>query len=73
MTRSREARPGDVIDVNGHRVGDGHRTGEILEVIGGAEHAHYRVRWEDGRETIVYPAGDVVVRRAARKRPSGTR
>jgi hypothetical protein len=70
MTQSREVRAGDVIDVGGHSVGDAHRIGEILEVIAGAAREHYRVRWEDGRETIVYPAGDIVVR-AARKHVHG--
>jgi hypothetical protein len=51
-----------VIDVDGHRLGEPHRTGEILEVLRSADHEHYRVRWEDGRVTIVYPAGDVVIR-----------
>jgi hypothetical protein len=62
MTDAPHARAGDVIDVVGHRVGEAHRLGEILEVIGAGDHEHYRVRWEDGRETIVYPAGDVVIR-----------
>ena len=52
---------GDVIVVEGHRVGEGRRTGEILEILGSPGHEHYRVRWEDGRETIFYPGGDVVV------------
>jgi rRNA processing protein Gar1 len=59
-----EARVGDMIEVAGHRVGEAARVGEILEVLGSADHVHYRVRWEDGRETTFYPGEDVVVRAA---------
>jgi hypothetical protein len=73
MTRSRDVHAGNVIDLGGHRARGAHRTGEILEVMGGAGHEHYRVRWEDGRETIFYPAGDVTIRSAAPRRSSGRR
>ena len=46
---------GDVIVLEEHRVGETHRIGEILEVLGEADSEHYRVRWDDGRETIFYP------------------
>jgi hypothetical protein len=52
---------GNVIEIVGHRVGEGGRLGEILEILGGPEHVHYRVRWEDGRETLFYPSSDAVV------------
>ena len=45
---------GDVIVIGGHHVGEGRRMGEILEVIGERDHEHYRVRWEDGRETVFF-------------------
>jgi hypothetical protein len=32
------------------------RAGTVLEVIGGAKHPRYRVEWDDGHESIVYPA-----------------
>ena len=57
-----KARPGDHVVIEGHKVGDGRREGEILEVLGGIEHEHYRVRWEDGRETIFYPSSDASIR-----------
>lgn len=53
---------GDLIVIEGHRVGESRRTGEILEVLGDAGHEHYRVRWEDGSETLFYPSNDAVVR-----------
>jgi hypothetical protein len=59
--RSR-ARVGDVVAITGHRVGESGRTGEILEVIGEQGHEHYRVLWEDGRESIFYPSSDAIVR-----------
>jgi hypothetical protein len=62
-------RPGDVIEITGHRLGEAARMGEILEVLGGPENLHFRVRWEDGHESIFYPSNDAVVRPA---RPAAT-
>ena len=62
---------GDLVVIEGHKVGQSGRRGEILEVLGTDEHPHYRVRWEDGRETIFYPSNDaLVVRPTARRRSS---
>jgi hypothetical protein len=59
---------GDTIAIPGHRVGEHERTGEILEVVGDPGHEHYRVRWEDGHESVYYPSsGDAVIRPAARR------
>lgn len=52
---------GDLLRVSGHRVGDHPRLGEITEVLGDPGHEHYRVRWEDGQETIVYPGPDILI------------
>ncbi len=57
-------RRGDLIVVDGHRAGEGRRTGRIMEVLRGPGHEHYRVRWEDGHESIVYPSNDTIVKRA---------
>lgn len=62
------ARAGDEVVVEGHRVGESRRVGEILEVLGEPGREHYRVRWEDGRETVFYPGGDAVVRHPAAAR-----
>jgi len=59
------AQAGDVIEIEGHRVGASRRLGEIVEVLGEPEREHYRVRWQDGRETIFYPSNDARVRHAA--------
>jgi hypothetical protein len=59
--------PGDLVVVDGHRVGEAGRTGEILEVIGEPGHEHLRVRWEDGHETVLYSTADVTIRHAAER------
>jgi hypothetical protein len=55
---------GAVIEVHEHRLGEKPRTGEILEVLGESGHEHYRVRWDDGHESIFYPGGDATIRQA---------
>jgi Domain of unknown function (DUF1918) len=65
-TKAFKAHPGDIVTVEGHKVGDARRQGEILEVLGEPEHEHYRVQWEDGRETVFYPSSDATIRPKAR-------
>jgi hypothetical protein len=48
-------RPGDRLEVFSHG-GAPPRRGEIIEVLGQPHHEHYRVRWDDGRESIHYPS-----------------
>ena len=55
---------GDLVEVVGHSVGDAPRSGEIVEVLGEPAHPHFRVRWEDGRETVLFPGSDVQIRAA---------
>ena len=53
---------GDVIVIGGHHVGDARSMGEILEIRGDSRHERYRIRWEDGHESIFYPAdGDATI------------
>jgi len=53
---------GDVILVGGHSVGGERMIGEILEIRGEEAHERYRVRWEDGHESIFHPAdGDATI------------
>ena len=66
------SRPGDHVEVFGHRVGDAPRTGEILEVLGAEAHPHFRVRWEDGHVSLLYPGADIVVRHQQGQRRGGT-
>jgi hypothetical protein len=62
------ARPGDLVVVEHHRVGETGRLGEILAVLGVPPHERYRVRWDDGRESIFYPSNDTVIRPGSRGR-----
>lgn len=57
---------GDVVVVSGHHVGEPERTGEILEVLGDPSHERYRVRWDDGHESIFYPGSDAHIRHKTR-------
>ena len=67
-TSTRSVAPGDILRIEGHRVGGGRRMGVIVEVLGEAEREHYRVRWEDDAETIFYPrSGDATIERRARR------
>ena len=60
-----QAKPGDVVEVSGRHVGDHARTGEILELLGDEEHPHFRVRWEDGHESVLYPGEATTIRKPA--------
>jgi hypothetical protein len=57
-------RKGDTVVVSAHRVGAAERVGEILEVLGEPDHVHYRVRWDAGNESVLYPSSDATIRRA---------
>jgi hypothetical protein len=61
------AEVGDILVIAGHQVGGVQQLAEILEVVGEPGHEHFRVRWEDGRETTIYPGSDASVHRRARK------
>ncbi len=65
-------RTGDVVVISGHRVGEHERLGEILEVLGEAGHAHYRVRWDDDSESVFYPGSDATIRRAHGSAPTSS-
>ena len=66
--QGKSARIGDEIVITGHSVGEAPRTAVILEVLGDAASAHFRVRWEDGHESIYFPGEDAVVHRAQTRR-----
>jgi Domain of unknown function (DUF1918) len=69
MQESRAA-VGDVIVIEGHHIGESRRRGEILELLGEPGHEHYRVRWDDDRETVFYPSSDATIHRHKARRPS---
>jgi Domain of unknown function (DUF1918) len=62
------ARVGDKISVPGHAVGVPGKSGEILEVAGESGHERFRVRWEDGRESIFSPGEDTLIERPQARR-----
>ena len=64
MRQATPTKVGDLIVIEGHRVGESRRIAEILEVLGTDEREHYRVRWDDGRESIFYPSSDAVIQHA---------
>jgi Domain of unknown function (DUF1918) len=54
-----QAKTGDRIVVESAHVGQPRREGEVLEVVPGeSELEHYRVRWNDGHESIYFPSSD---------------
>jgi Domain of unknown function (DUF1918) len=77
MTKTVQGKPvraGDEIVVMGHSVGSAQRTAVVLEVLGEPGKERFRVRWQDGRESIFFPGDDAVVSRpAARRTRSGAK
>ena len=63
-------RVGDLVVVEGHRVGQGRRIGEILEVLGEPGREHYRVRWDADRESVFYPSSDSTIQPAKPRKKS---
>lgn len=61
-----EGRRGDWVEVRGIR-GQLPKRGEIIEVLGRDQHTHYRVRWDERHESILYPSDGVIVRPAAHR------
>ena len=55
------AEPGDRLIVRGHRQGEPERDAEVLEVLGEDGAPPYLVRWEDGRESEVFPGPDISI------------
>ena len=48
-----EAALGDRILVESRKVGGVRKAGEVVEVIEGLGGRHYRVRWDDGHDSVV--------------------
>ncbi|MFI1067013.1 MULTISPECIES: DUF1918 domain-containing protein [Streptomyces] len=53
---------GDRLLVHGRTVGQHDRSAEVVEVLGPDGTPPYRVRFEDGHETLMSPGPDTVVR-----------
>jgi Domain of unknown function (DUF1918) len=69
-----EANTGDRIALETERVGQPPREGEVLEVVQGAVAISYRIRWDDGHESLFTPAaGSVRVTKQKRQRKTAKR
>ncbi len=71
MTRAQDSprgQVGDLVIVEGHRIGEARRIGEILELLGEPGHEHYRVCWDDGHESVFYPSSDSTIQKAERRK-----
>ncbi|KRV50298.1 hypothetical protein AQ490_14395 [Wenjunlia vitaminophila] len=55
------ANVGDKLCTHGRTVGQKDRVGEIIEVLGRDGGPPYRVRFDDGHETLISPGPDTVV------------
>jgi hypothetical protein len=63
------AKPGDVIVIESEKVGSPPREGEVLEILHGRISVSYRVRWQDGHESVIAPgAGNTSIVPAQRTR-----
>ncbi len=52
------ANRGDRIVIETTTLDAARRRGEVIEVLGQGEREHYRVRWEDGHESVYFPGPD---------------
>jgi hypothetical protein len=59
---------GDRIVVESNKVGIRPREGTILEVITTPASSHYRVQWDDGVETTLWPGASVRTIHETKKR-----
>lgn len=53
-------RPPDEIVVDSEKAGTPARRGEILEILEESYGIRYRVRWEDGHESVIHPVAGTV-------------
>lgn len=67
-TTEHAAEAGDLIVIASHHVGESERIAEILEVLGELPNERYRVRWDDGRESVYYPSSDATIKHATHRR-----
>jgi hypothetical protein len=58
------AKTGDHIVIETAKLDARRRHGDVLEVLGDQDNEHYRVRWDDGHESIYFPGPDAQLRPA---------
>jgi hypothetical protein len=56
---------GDQIEIMSATLDSPRRRGEVVEVIGTEEAQHYRVRWQDGHESLYFPGPDAHLSQSA--------
>ena len=56
-----QAEVGDHIVIETAHLDAARRHGEVVEVIGQDDRRHYRVRWQDGHESVYFPGPDARV------------
>ena len=56
-----QAEVGDHIVIETTQLDAARRHGEVVEVIGENDRRHYRVRWQDGHESVYFPGPDARV------------
>ena len=66
------AEVGDRIVVESSKVGQKAREGVILEVITTPASSHYRVQWDEGGETTIWPSPALRTVHAPKKRARTT-
>lgn len=49
---------GDEVVIDTPHTGDRQRRGEILEILDHGGVVHYRVRWDDGHQSVYFPGSD---------------
>lgn len=59
MSQTTLKKPGDRISIESRRAGAHAREGVITEMLGEHGHEHYLVRWDDGDQSVYYPAHHV--------------
>lgn len=50
------AQIGDELVVDNMELGHPPRRGEVLEIMGEGDAMHYKVRWDDGHESVFFPS-----------------
>jgi hypothetical protein len=62
------ANVGDELIVDPVHLNEVRREGEVLEVLERGDVVYYRVRWDDGHETIFFPGPNAHPKHLAKKR-----
>lgn len=58
-----DAHVGDRLTIHRNKVGAVPRSGTVVECLGSGAATHFRVRWDDGHETVLSPGSDAVIER----------